>query len=192
MVDSTPAGDGKVEDGGFDAVGAGPAIDDPRTAFTEGIAYVGGLGRADIAEGIGARRGQRTTCETEYLSEKRVGGNANGHGILTGGDEIRHDGLATQHDRQRAGPEVGELRETRVCFGDFGQRGLIRHVDDERVEERTSLNREDLGERRGVGRIGREAIDRLGRQGHAGAGTQELGRASEVSGSGGQETGGGR
>ena len=173
-------------------MGAGAAVDDPRTAFTEGIAYVGGLGRADIAEGIGARRGQRTTCETEYLSEKRVGGNANGHGILTGGDEIRHDGLATQYDRQRARPKVRELRETWIRFGDFGERGLIEHVDYERIQKRTALDGEDLGERRGIRRIGREAIDRLSRQGHAGALTQELGRTSEVSGSGGQETGGGR
>ena len=117
---------------------------------------------------------------------------ADRHGILTRRDEIRHDGLAAQHDRQRTWPERSEEREARIGFGDFGERGLIEHVDDERVEERTALDRENLGERGGIGRVGGEAVDRLGRQGHAGALAKELGRPRKVGGSGGQEMGSGR
>ena len=98
-------------------------------------------------------------------------------------DEIRHDGLAAQHDRQRTRPERSEECETRIGLGDFGERGLLEDVDDERVEERTALDREDLGERGGISRVGGEAVDRLGRQGHAGALTQELGRPRKVGGS---------
>ena len=171
---------------------AGAAVDDPWAAFAEGIAHVRGLRGTHVAERIGARRGERTPREAKHLAKKRMGRDTHGDRILAGGDEIRHDRLATQHHRQRARPEVRELREAWIRFGDFGERSLIEHVDDERIQERTALDRKDLGERRGIGRIGGEAVDRLGRQGHAGALTQKLGRASEVGGSGGQETGGGR
>jgi len=53
------AGDGKVEDRGFDAVGAGATVDDPRATFTEGITDVLGLRGTDVTEGISARRGER-------------------------------------------------------------------------------------------------------------------------------------
>ena len=71
---------------------------------------------------------------------------------------------------------MSEFRETRIRFGDFGERSLVEHVDDERIEEWAALDREDLAERRGIGCIGGEAIDRLSREGYAGALTQELGR----------------
>ena len=186
------AGHGEVEDRGFDAVGAGAAVDDPWATLPEGITHVRGLGGADVAERIGTRRGERASGETEHLAEERMGRNPDRHGILTRRDEIRHDGLAAQHDRQRTRPERSEECETRIGLGDFGERGLLEDVDDERVEERTALDREDLGERGGISRVGGEAVDRLGRQGHAGALTQELGRPRKVGGSGGQETGGGR
>ena len=121
-----------------------------------------------------------------------MGWDADGDRVLPRRDEIRHKGLTAQHHGQGARPEMRQFREAGIGLGHFGERGLIEHVDDERIQERAALDREDLGERRGIGRIGREAIDRLGRESHADALTQELGRASEVGGSGGQETGGGR
>ena len=173
-------------------MGAGATVDDPRATFTEGITHMRSLGRTDVTERIGARGGERASDETQHLAEERMGRDADRDGILTGRDEIGHDGLATQHDRQRTWPERSEECEARIGFGDFGERGLVEHVDDERVEERASLDREDLGERGGIGRVGGEAVDRLGRQGHAGALAQKLGRPRKVGGSGGQETGSGR
>jgi len=184
--------DGKVKDRGFDAVGAGAAVDDPWATLAKGITNMRGLGRADVTERIGAGRGERAARETQHLTEKRMGRDADGHGIFAGRDEVGHDGLATQYDRQRTRPERREERQARIRLGDFGERALVEHVDDERIEERTALDREDLSERGGIGRVGGETVDRLGRQGHADALTQELGRPREVSGSGGQETGGGR
>ena len=155
---------------------AGAAVDDPWAAFAEGIAHVRGLRGTHVAERIGARRGERTPREAKHLADKRMGRDTHGDRILAGGDEIGDDRLATKHDCQRTRPEVSEFRETRIRFGDFGERSLVEHVDDERIEEWAALDREDLAERRGIGCIGGEAIDRLSREGYAGALTQELGR----------------
>jgi len=183
---------GEVEDRGFDAVGAGAAVDDPRATFAEGVADVRRLRRAHVTERIGARRGERAPGETQHLAEKRVGRDADRDGVLAGRDEIRHDGLTPQHDREGTRPEVSELGQPRIGVGDLGERGLVEHMDDERIEERAAFDREDLGERRRVRRIGGEAVDRLRRQGHAGALTQQLGRPGQVGGGGSQEAGGGR
>ena len=63
-------------------------------AFTEGIAHVGGLSRADITERVSARRSERTTRKTEHLAEERVGRDADGDRVLARRDEIGDDRLA--------------------------------------------------------------------------------------------------
>ena len=63
-----------------------------------------------------------------------MGRNADGHRILTGGDEIGYDGFAAQYHRERAGPKVGDFCETRIRLGDFSEPREIEHVHDERIK----------------------------------------------------------
>jgi hypothetical protein len=91
-----------------------------------------------------------------------VGRNADGHRILTGGDEIGYDGFAAQHNRERPRPKVGDFRKSCIRLGDFSEPREIEHVHDERIKERSALDSEDLGKGALIEGIRREAVDCLG------------------------------
>jgi hypothetical protein len=162
-------------------MGAWTSVDNPGAAFAEGITHVGGAGRADVAEGIGAGSGKGADLG-EDLAEGGVRGNAHRNGVETCGDEVGDDGEAAQDDGEGSGPKRREGDETGVRLGDGGERSEVGDVDDERIDEGTSLGRKHLGERGGVERVGGETVDGLGRQCDDFAGAEEGGSASEVGG----------
>ena len=92
----------------------------------------------------------------------------------------------SQHEGQRPRPESrGRPASTTVENGEglgLGQRG---DMDDQRVEARPALSRENLGDGALVGRIAAEPIDGLGREGDEPAGAQQRGGAGDRPGGGG-------
>ena len=81
-------------------------------------------------------------------------------------------------------PEAcGEPRHPRVCrvrrVGVGGQLRGVGEVDDQRIERRAFLGREDPGDRRRVQGMGSEPVDRLGREGDQLAGPDERGRLAD-------------
>ncbi len=67
-----------------------------------------------------------------------------------------------------SGPGQNASMSRRVSGGQLGMfAGLVRvgDVDDERIEARAPLGGEDRGDGRRVGRVGAEAVHRLGRKG---------------------------
>ena len=76
--------------------------------------------------------------------------------------------LRAEDERERAGPERGRedrrRRGERAVDDPGGHLGAV-DVHDQWIGRRSALGREDGGDRRGVERVGREAIDRFGRDG---------------------------
>ena len=162
-----------VDDGGFDADRARPAVEDQRYLPAEFLAHVFGAGRADAPEAVGRRRGDAGMFAgsggkaAQQFERDRVAGNAQADRVLAAGHGRRHPGLLFQDQRQRAGPEsfhqfpgdVGNL------LGPAVDRIMAGEMDDQRVIGGPALGGEDAGDGIGIGGIRPEAVDRFGREG---------------------------
>ena len=175
------AGMAEVHDGRFQPDGAGAAVENVADFPTEPGADMRGGGWADIAERIGAGRGEGYAGEFEQASEQRMAGHAHGHAWQAGGHGAGHARFFRQDEGQRAGPEF--LREAPgrgVGLGDFRQLGEGMDVDDERIAGGTSLGRENLPAGPGIKGVGGEAVNRLGRHGDEFAGPKQAREPGEI------------
>ncbi|MEA3042375.1 MAG: hypothetical protein QOH47_213 [Sphingomonadales bacterium] len=157
------------DDGRFQAMGSGAAVDDQRYAPAEAGEDVGGAGRADPAADIGGRSGERPAGGFNEGAHRRMSGRADCHGGQARGDECGDSRAAAQrqNQRQRARPvAIGERGRLVVETGDLGRLTDIAHMDDQRIEARPPLGLVDPRDGLAVGRVGGEAVDGLGRHRH--------------------------
>jgi hypothetical protein len=182
----------EVHDGGLKADGARAAVEDVADFPAEAGRDVRGGGRADIAEGIGAGRGERHAGELEQAAEERMARHAHGHARQAGRDDVGHNGLLRQDEGERAGPEFpGQSEGGSVGHGDGGELGEGMDVDDERVVHRPALGGENLPAGARVESVGGETVDGLGRHGDEFTGLEgprepgEIGRSAAINPGGG-------
>jgi hypothetical protein len=125
-----------------------------------------GAGRADPAAGIGRRRGERPAAGGEQGLHRRMGGTRS---AIVGRPAVTSAAIgriaAQRHDQgQRPRPMRGG--SARASSSEIADRfGLRRgpHVDDQRIEARAALGGVDARDRFGIGGVGGEAVDGLGR-----------------------------
>ena len=154
MVDSTPTS-------------TAPAIDDQIDPAVEIALHMGRIGRRDMAGQIGRRRHHRAAERAQDRARDRMRGNADRDGIEPGGGEIRHRAIGGpgQHQGQRARPErFGQRSRRRIEAADLPGGGEIADMGDQRVEGGPALGLIEPGDGGGIGGVGAEAIDRLGRE----------------------------
>jgi hypothetical protein len=158
---------GEVEDGGFDADPAGPAVQHQGHALTQFLAHVLGGGGTDAAEAVGRGGGDAGAEGLEELEGEGVVGHPQAHGVLAAGDDVRHLVAALEDQGERSGPEGAGERDG--FLGNAGgpvRQGLgVGQMDDQRVVGRTPFGGEDLGRGLRVEGVGAQAIDGLGGQG---------------------------
>ena len=133
-----------------------------------------------MARHIRARRGDGAAGLGNQPRRDGMRRHAKRHGVET---RAHQQGQRTviasrQNERQGTGPErlrqrARERREIDECFG-FCE---IPHMHDQRIELWPPLGGEDRGDSLAVGRVGTEAIDRLGRECDQTAVAQNRGRA---------------
>ncbi len=154
MVDSTPT-----------ATGPPSTIRSMRPSRS--ALHMRGRCRRDMAGEIGRRRHHGTTERAQDRACDRVRGNADRDGLEAGGREFRHRaiGRPRQHQGQRSRPEgVGEREGGFVETADGAGRSEIADMGDQRVESGPSLGLIEAGDRKGIGGVGPEPINRLGRE----------------------------
>ena len=138
--------------------------------------------RAHVAERVRAGGGDRRPGGPDQRERRGVAGDAHADRVETGGHEVGHRGLPRQDESERPRPEaLGERRDARVrrWSGWGAQTSHPRHlagaghVDDQRVERRSHLDREDASDRPGVERVRPQAVDGLGGEGDEAAASEE-------------------
>ena len=154
MVDSTPTS-------------TGAAIDDQVDASRKVALHMRGRGRRNVARQIGRRRHHRPAERAQDVARHRMRGNPDRDRLEPGGGEIGHRAVVClrQHQRQRPRPER------------FGKRGRLRvearnppggldiaDMGDQRIERGPALGLIEPRDRGGIGGVGAEAIDGLGRE----------------------------
>ena len=158
----------EVEHGRFEPDRARPAIEDDVDRGAQSFGDVIRGRRADPPGRIGARRRDREPGRREQRLRDRMRGHPQTDRIPAGADQRRQRAArrARQHQGQGTRPEPrGQAFREVVPAGERRGRRPIRHVDDQRVEPRPALGREDRGDRAVVGRERAEAVDGLGRKG---------------------------
>ena len=124
-----------------------------------------GARRADPVGGIGRRRGERFAGRGEQRLHRAVRGHADRDRVEPGGDGGRNPRLwpERQHQRERPRPErLGQRARGRIEHRDPLGRGQIGDMNDQRVEARPALGGVDTRDRRRIGGVGGEAVDRFG------------------------------
>ena len=178
---------GAIDDGGFNTALAVAAIKHQQTV-SQLAAHMGGAGRADPPEAVGARRGnapQRLRPlgqQAQQSQGHRVRGAAQTDAVLAPRSGLRHAFAARQDQGQRAGPEgAGQgLRKGRHERGEMRQglgTGLaiahtIGHMDDQRVVGGAAFGGKYGSYCHGVFRIAPQAVHRLGGQADQATGAQ--------------------
>ena len=166
-----------IDDGGFDADRARPAVE-YQQVLAEFFLHVQGSGRADTAKAVGAGAGQAGAAGLQQGQRHRVRGAAQADGVLTAGRSGCHAGAARQYQRERPGPEGLD----QFCGKGWHLAGIVGHlrgaghVHDQRMLRRPALGGKDQRHGGVVGRIGTQAVHRLGWEAHQGAGANALGR----------------
>lgn len=124
----------EVEDGGLDADGGGPAVEDDVYFMAEGGEDVLGASWGEVAEGVGAGCGEGECAEGEEAAGDGVRGAADGHAVQPCGDDGGDGGALWEDEGEGAWPvEGGEALGGGAKVGE-GARGLkVRNVDDEWV-----------------------------------------------------------
>ena len=117
----------------------------------------------------------------------------NGDRVEPGARQQRQAAVAAtpQNESQRARPEPPGRPPGTIVKDRKGLRlGQSRNMHDQRVETRSALRSEDLGDGAFVGRIAAEPVDGLGREGNEPAGCQQPGGAGDRPGVGGRDQSG--
>ncbi len=161
-----PAGRG--DDGRFEAALGRAGVDDQRDSPAEALQHMLGAGRADRAAGVGRRRGERPPDRAQQRLHRRMRGNAKADGRQAGGDDRGDAGVRRAAERPAsAGPANAASASARAPSSKTPMRSAaakVGNMNDQRVEARSSLGFVDAGDSFGVGRVGGEAVDRLGRR----------------------------
>ena len=147
----------------------GAAVDDEGNPAAEAGEDVGRAGRADSSAGVGGRRGQGPSSPRQQVAHRRVGRRTQSDRRQAGGDEGGDARILAErnHQGQRAWPVAfGERLGLRVEAADLPRLVQAGDVNDERVEARPSLGLVDSRHGFAMGRVGGEAVDRLGRHRH--------------------------
>ena len=158
----------QVEDRGFQADGRRPAVEDQVDPTLQVGQDMLGAGRREAVRPIGAGGGQRPAAPGDQVAGDPSRRASHADGRLAGRDDIRNPVGTAKDERQRPGPEpgrqpigvAGPLRHTFAGLSD------IRDMNDQRIDGRAALGREDSRDRRGVGGDGPQAVHRLGREGN--------------------------
>jgi hypothetical protein len=166
------------DDGGLQAEQAGTGIDDEVNATVEFGEHGAGRGGTDGAETVGAGCSERFVESADDAAENGIGADADGDGGKSGGNDVGHDRLFRQQDRERTRPEaLGHLFQ-RQC----DLRWHIRHeielifagqMNDERIKGGPLLGLEDFRDGGRIERVRCKAIDRFRWQGDDFAFTQQ-------------------
>jgi phospholipase C len=159
------------------------AVEDQVGAIAQRRYDVLGACRAQSAKRVRARRGKRRSDRFEQRSRHRMRRHANGHRLQSGSHQMRNLRRLWQYDCQRTGPETFDKQppERRKCIRDSMEHRAVEHVDDQRIEVRTSLDFENACRSRGIESERSQAVNRLGRKGNYAAAVQNLGRAGNAS-----------
>ena len=121
-------------------------------------------GRADPTEEVGARSRERATAAFDQRPRNRVVGATNAHGLHAARDQIGNALGPAENEGQRSRPErLRELPCALARLGDLPRLLDVRDMNDQRIEARTPLGREDPRDGAIVGRVGGESIDGLRR-----------------------------
>ena len=155
------------DDRGLDPDRRRAAVDDEVDAAAEIGKHVRGGGRRHVAGTVGRGRDNRIAQCRENIARDRMVGDAHRDAVEAGGGELgdRTAGRLGQNKRQRARPERrcktrASTSNTSACFGGRN----IGDMGDQRIERRPALGVIEAGDGLPVGRVGAEAVDRLGRE----------------------------
>lgn len=167
---------GGIEDGGFHAAECRAGIENGIDAVVEVLENVRGGGGADVAEAIGAGRGERNAGAADEFERDRMPGHADTDQGARCCDDIRDARGARQQQRERARPKgVDEdLRDRRDGRDDGLGHGRIADVDDERIPVWALLGEKDFGDSVGIEGICGESVDGFRGHGHSASGAQNL------------------
>ena len=166
-----------IDDGGFDADRARPTVE-YQQVLAEFFLHVQGGGRADAAKAVGAGAGQAGAAGCEQGQCHRVRGAAQADRVLPAGRSGCHAGAARQYQRERAGPEGRHQSRGKVWHfaGVVGHLRGAGHMHDQRMLRRPTLGGKNQGYCGIVGRIGTQAVHRLGWKADQAALANALGR----------------
>ena len=159
---------GRRDDGRFEAALGRAGVDDQRDPAAEAVQHMLGAGRADRSAGVGRRGGERPAGRRAAAPASR-GGRARGAPIV-GRPAVTIEAMpascAQRHDQgQRPRPMLlGQRERVGAELADRCGRGEVGDMDDQRIEARPALGLVDSGDRCGVGGVGGEAVDGLGRR----------------------------
>ena len=173
----------EIDDGGFKADGGRSVIEDHRHPVAESLGDMGRRGGAEAPGGIGAGGGDGPAEGLEQAGRHGMARHPDGQGIEPRRGQQR-DGAALpawQDQGQRPRPEL-RRQDPRALIHrhqGFGG-GLVREMDDQRVEARPVLRREDCCHGAVVSGVGAQAVDRLGRKGDELAGGKRCGCRGDV------------
>ncbi len=154
-------------DGGFDADGAGAAVDHQVDAAAQVGQHMGGVGRRHMAGTVGRGRHHRPAEGLEQGRRYPVRRNPHRDAVEPGQRQIGHAAVRPfrQHQGQRARPE-----RRRQPHGGVVENGealgcrQVRDMGDQRIEGRTALGGVKPGDGLAIAGIGAEPIDGLGRE----------------------------
>ena len=181
--------EGAVDDGGLHPDVARAPVQHEVDVVAQVGADVVGRRRAHPTEAVGGRRRHTDGSVGPPCGEgpqqgpgDRVVGHAEADRGTPPGDGIGHGGCPFEQQRQRSGPErVGqEAGGGRDVDGPLIDRRRIGDVDDQRVIGRSALHREHPPDGLGIGGIGAEPVDRLGRERHESAACQHVRRPLDL------------
>ena len=164
-----------------------PAVDDEIDAAAEVGLHVRRLRRRHMAGAVCRRRHHRPAEGCENIAGDGVVGNTHRDAVETGRRQRGHRaiGRLRKDERQRPWPEgVGEPRRIGIKLRQRLRRRAIDNSGDERVERWPALGLVDARHRPPGGRVGTEAVDRLGRESDEPAGGKDARRLGNRAGIG--------
>ena len=172
---------GAVDDGGFDAVTAGAAVEDEGDAPLH-VAQDGGGGRGARAAGdVGGGGGDGDAGRADHGAGDGVFRHADADGREAAGDAVGNDGFPPQDEGDGAGAEGREefFGAGRDVGGDGVDHRAVCDVEDERIVRWASLRLVDAGAGSRVEAVRAEAVDGLGRKGDEAAAAQDAAGAGD-------------
>ena len=159
----------------------GPASRTASIFAVEIFEHVSGGGGADVAEDIGAGRGDRHASLADHFKRNRMRGHADADQRTAGGHDVGNGCGARQEQGQGAGPEgVHQMRA--AAEGNSLTRGCQHRilcdrpgdVHDDGIPRGALLGFKDAGDGGRVESIGAEAVDGFGGQSDESAGAKDL------------------
>ena len=176
MVDSTPTG-------------VGAAVDDQIDAAAEIVQHMLRGGGRDVAGAVGGRRDHRPAEPAQEAARHRMLRHPHGDAVEAGGARGRRPGSSPRFGSTSvSGPGQnarGEPLRRRVEHRKPLGGREIGHMRDQRIERRPALGGVEPRDRRAVGGVGAEPVDRLGRerdQSAVGKADRRVGHGDEIGG----------